>query len=133
MTRSLRLVVLVALASATGLAQAQWQSDLRLTVDPRFSTTSFNGARSLAANGSALHLAWSDDRDGNREIYYKRSLDGGLHWSGDLRLTGNGSASIFPAVATAGPDVHVVWEDHRDGNGEIYYKRSADAGSSWGP
>ena len=127
-----RLLPVLATAVAATAAGAGWQSDLRLTVDPAFSTTSFDGARSLAVSGHVLHVTWSDDRDGNREIYYKRSTDDGAHWGSDVRLTSNAASSIFPAVAASGTDVHVVWEEYRDGNGEIYYKHSADGGSSWG-
>jgi hypothetical protein len=38
-----------------------------------------------------------------------------------------------PSVAVSGSLVHVVWFDHRDNINEIYYKRSTDAGISWGP
>ena len=124
---------LLTLALAVSAAQAQWEGDVRLTSDPRFSTTSFNAARSMTVSGSVLHIAWSDDRDGNREIYYKRSTDDGAHWGGDVRLTQNAATSIFPSIAAAGADVHVVWEEYRDGNAEIYYKRSSDGGATWGP
>ena len=120
-------------AMAAGDTLAQWQADVRLTNHPASSTTSFNAGRSMAASGTVLHVTWSDDRDGNREIYYKRSIDEGEHWSGDVRLTANAATSIFPALAAEGTDVHVVWEEYRNGNAEIYYKHSADGGSSWGP
>src|SRR5262245_13521023 len=126
MSRLLRPFLAMALALAAGAAQAQWEGDLRLTSDPRFSTTSFNAAKTIVASGSALHVAWSDDRDGNREIYYKRSTDDGAHWGADVRLTQNAATSIFPSIAAAGADVHLVWEEYRNGNAEIYYKRSSD-------
>lgn len=121
--------------AAVVLAQ-QWEPDARLTFDPEFSSTSLNNATCLAkgltgAGEEALHLIFFDDRDGNREIYYKRSIDGGASWSSDLRLTNDAAISHFPAVAVAGLVVHVVWEEYRDGNAEIYYKRSTDAGASW--
>ncbi|MEI6576296.1 MAG: T9SS type A sorting domain-containing protein [Bacteroidota bacterium] len=88
---------------------------------------------SIAVNGSGLHVVWEDERQGNSEIYYKGSTDGGAHWGTDIRLTNNGSDSWNPAVSVSGSDVHVVWYDNRDGNWEIYYKHSSDAGVSWGP
>jgi hypothetical protein len=111
--------------------------DVRLTFDSAFSSTPFNNARCLAvgpadADGEILHLIFFDERDGNREIYYKRSTNGGTSWSPDVRLTNNTAISHFPAIAVSGSVVHVVWEEFRDGNAEIYYKRSPDAGVSWG-
>jgi hypothetical protein len=114
------------------IANAQWQPDVRLTNDPAYSFTSDNNAWCVASSGLFVHIVWMDQRDGNREIYYKRSTDGGVSWSADIRLTNNVYGSEFPSVAVSGSVVHVVWTDYRDGNREIYYKRSIDGGASWG-
>ncbi len=66
-----------------------------------------------------------DYRDGNEEIYYKLSTDGGTKWGADIRLTNN-TVRQFPSVAVSGSQINVVWMDYRDGNEEIYYKRSTD-------
>ena len=116
---------------------AQWSADQRLTFHPNFSSTSFNNAKCLAGDPTSsrvevLHLVFFDDRDGNREIYYKRSTDGSTSWGPDIRLTIDPAISHFPAIAVWGGVVHVIWEEYRDGNAEIYYKRSPDAGATWG-
>lgn len=113
-------------------ATAQFQSDLRLTNDPAVSVTYANNAGCIAASGDTLHIVWNDDRDGNYEIYYKRSTDGGASWEGDTRLTNDEAGSLFPCISASGNIVMVVWEDQRDLNYEIYYKRSTDGGASWG-
>src|SRR5262245_39470857 len=105
---------------AASAALAQWQPDVRLTVDPSFSSTTFGNARSIASGGNALYVVWFDDRDGNQEIYFKRSIDGGTNWSEDERLTQDAAISKFPSVAAVGSTVHIVWEEYRDGNAEIY-------------
>jgi hypothetical protein len=108
-----------------------WGTDTPLTSDPN---DSWDACVSLS--GSVLHVTWMDDRDATgplgSEIYYKRSTDGGLSWSPDIRLTNNPSYSGLPCVVASGSDVHVVWEDNRDGNGDVYYKRSTDGGLTWG-
>lgn len=44
------------------------------------------------------------------------------------------SPSQMPEIDAVGNYVHLVWTDYRNGNnGEIYYKRSADWGQTWGP
>jgi hypothetical protein len=115
------------------ISLAQWQADVRLTNDPTLSfTTSYNNARCIASSGDTVHVVWYDNRNGGYEIYYKRSIDGGISWEADSRLTNDVYFSSDPSISISGSVVHVVWDDERDGNDEIYYKRSTDGGSSWG-
>ncbi len=111
-------------------ALAQWQPDLRLTNDPGGSYTAPNNAWGIATDGDVVHVVWYDDRDTNTEIYYKRSTDGGTSWSADVRLSHTTTSSMNPCIAVLGLNVHVVWQDGRDG--EIYYKQSTDGGLTWG-
>jgi hypothetical protein len=104
-----------------------WSADTRLTNAPGDSWE-----LSASLSGSALHVVWYDDRNGNDEIYYKRSIDGGVTWGTDTRLTNDAAYSGFPCVAVSDSAVQVVWEEDRDGLAEIYYKRSADGGITWG-
>jgi hypothetical protein len=74
-----------------------------------------------------------DDRDGNWEIYLKRSDNSGSSWGPDTRLTFDSAYSGFPELCASGSNIHVVWRDERHANSEIYYKNSSDHGASWGP
>ena len=114
-----------------GICRAQWQPDVRLTNNPALSNTSPDNAWCIAASGNVVHVVWYDFRDGNNEIYYKRSTDGGLSWGADTRLTNSAGSSYFPSVTVSGQVVHVVWHVRRDGTDKIYYKRSTDGGISW--
>jgi len=107
---------------------ATWGANIRLT-----DNLSVSENPSIAVCGNNVHLAWHDSRDGNYEIYYKRSTDGGTAWGADTRLTDNLSISKNPSVAVSGNNIHVAWHDERDGNPEIYYKRSTDGGTTWDP
>ena len=129
-TRVAVAVILLFLLVRTAVA---WEPDMRLTNDGGISWTSYTSARCLAAgSGGGLHAVWFDDRDGNYEIYTKRSTDYGTTWEADTRLTNNTADQYHPAVAAAGTMVHVVWWDERNvPNTEIYYKRSTDAGVTW--
>ena len=116
---------------------SQWQSDVRLTNNTQTSYTSFN-ARCVASSGDTVHVVWRDYRDGQSEIYYKRSIDGGTSWGTDTRLT-FGSITFnfyYPSVTVSGSVVHVIWDGNADSsntNYEIYYKRSLDGGVNWSP
>lgn len=127
-----KLLLFAAVMFAANLSRAQWEPDVRLTNDFDSSRTSYNMAWCIAASGDFVHAVWRDTRDGNSEIYYKRSADGGVNWEADERLTNDPASSSSPAIAVSGNVVHVVWNDYRDGNWEIYYKRSTDEGLSWG-
>ncbi len=105
-----------------------WGADTRLTKNPG---RSLSPSPSIAVSGSNVHIVWFDKRDGNFEIYYKRSTDGGITWRTDTRLTNNNADSEYPSIEVTGSVVHIVWHDNRDGNYEIYYKRSTDGGITW--
>jgi hypothetical protein len=100
-----------------------WTANLQLTTNGGFSETPC-----LSSTGQYVHLVWFDDRDGNNEIYYKRSTNAGVTWEPDVRRTINGSSSRYPSVSSQGTFVHIVWEDY---NGEVAYMRSTDAGVTW--
>lgn len=109
-------------------AGAVWSViDTRLTDDPNWSYLP-----SVAVSGSNVHVVWEDDRDGNADVYYKRSTDGGTTWETDFRLTVDPGPQGQPSVAVSGSYVHVVWADYTQmGNSEIYYKHSTDGGTTW--
>ena len=129
-----KIFLFTAALFTANLVNAQWQPDVRLTNDPASSVTTWdNGVHAIATSGDTVHIVWYDNRDGNDEIYYKRSIDGGLTWGTDTRLTNDPAVSWYPSITVTGSYVHVTWCDNRDADQEIYYKRSTDGGNSWGP
>jgi hypothetical protein len=97
---------------------ATWGETIRLT-----NSAGLSHRPSVAIAGNNVHLVWWDDRDGNNEVYYKHSADGGVSWGEDVRLTTAAGDSHFPAVAVSRNFVHVVWLDSRDGSPQVYYLR----------
>ena len=98
-----------------------WGPDVRLTTAPGISARPSLAARE---NGT-LHVVWFDMRDGDMEIYYKESLDEGLTWQPDTRLTRAAGGSELPSVGVSQQAVHVVWVDGREGRPQVYYKRGS--------
>jgi len=85
----------------------------------------------IVVSGPDLHISWEDTRTGPREIYYKHSLDGGQSWGTDTRVSFGQTNAFLACVEAEGAVVHIAWQDERDGNDEIYYKRSTDGGNTW--
>ncbi len=117
------------LAVFPSLINAQWQADVRLTHDTALSLPS--GLKSVGINGDNIHVVWHDNRNGESEIYYKRSTNKGVSWTSDTRLTNAPGYSVRPSIAVYGSVLHVVWESNRDGISEVYYKKSTNNGSTW--
>ncbi len=113
------------------LSYSQWQPEVRLTNDPANSYNSYTGARSIAVSGNYVHTTFTDNRSGNFDVYYKRSIDGGATFEADMQLTFDTLYSHNSAIAVSGSNVYIVWYDGRDGNTELYYKLSNDNGDTW--
>lgn len=84
-----------------------------------------------------IHAAWADSRDSTTplkyEIYYKKKSAAGS-WGSDQRLSfALSSDSLKPYIAvSASGDVHLAYEDDRDGNFEIYYLFKSASAAAWG-
>ncbi len=66
----------------------------------------------------SIYVVWAYQR-----IYFKSSSDRGITWSPDTHLSNGTSWQGHPGIAANRNGVHVVWEDERDRNPEIYYKK----------
>lgn len=105
-----------------------WSALNRLTWT---STESENPALCLDPN-QHVHVVWQDKQSGNFEIYHKKSTDQGNTWSAVHRLTYSGNPSVTPDIDISSEGtVYVVWNDSSSGNGDIYFKKSTDGGSTW--
>lgn len=108
---------------------AQWQSDTRLTNNSGSSIT--NTGKCIVSVNNYLHILWTDNRDGNYEVYYKHSTNAGLNWIPDMRLTGNSGYTYAPSISAEGTNVYISFSDDRTGNFEIYFMKSTNNGLNW--
>src|SRR5262249_43179680 len=104
-------------------AGAGWVPEVRLTTAPGLSHRP-----SVAADGRDVYVAWWDGRDGNNEVYFKRSADGGKTWRPDVRLSHSEGDSVKPSLAVSRDFLHMIWVDSRDGNPQLYYRRASRSG-----
>ena len=114
-------------------ALAQKSPDVRIDTDP--AGTSLSAEPSIATSGTTVHVVWEDWRDGETDVYYSRSTDGGATWlAAEVRLDTDppGQAhSRNPVVVASGTAVYVAWEEWRSGKTDVYFNRSLDGGVTW--
>lgn len=87
----------------------------------------------VATSGSMVFVTLNKELVANNtEVFFRRSIDNGITWETEQQLSNANGRSEDPAIAAQGSYVHLSWNDNRNGPMEIYYRRSADGGSTWG-
>ncbi len=109
------------------LAGVKVGTDVRVTNDPDSSTDP-----AVVWTGSGFGIVWTDDRDGNDEVYFAAVDAAGTKLGGDVRVTNDAASSRSPDVAWTGTEYGVAWSDSRDGNAEIYVVRLDASGAPVG-
>ena len=101
-----------------------WSDDAKLTNNR---VEDLNPSVIQAANGT-VWVAWSSDKTGNDEIFYK-TYDG-ASWSSDTQLPTDQEENQGPSIMQ-GKDgkIWVFWSSRRTGDYEIFYKTYD--GASW--
>jgi hypothetical protein len=106
--------------------------------------TTFNGIKNLsnntgrsdkpqiAAAGDNVYVVWRDNSLKNDDIYFKSSSDNGNSFSTTKDLSATNGSSTDPQIAAAENYVYIIWSDDTTGNGDLYFKSSADNGTSFG-
>lgn len=87
---------------------------------------------SLVWTGSEFGVSWEDNRNGNFEIYFARISNFGNIIGSEVRITFDADGSRFPSLVWALSEFGVSWQEHRDGNWEIYFARISSAGAKIG-
>jgi hypothetical protein len=89
-------------------------------------------------NRGNLYLCWSDERNGDVDVFVSSSSDGGEHWSEAVRVNNDeGHAhQFFPwmAVDAVTGNLYAVFYDRRnytDYNTDVYLASSSDGGKTW--
>lgn len=101
--------------------------DIRIDVgDDAGSNNSFEPR--LGADGNDVYITWFDERNGEgRDVFFNYSDSNGQDWKSVAERVDSDSAgffnSKFPQVAVDGNTAHIVWQDDRETNYDIYYRR----------
>jgi hypothetical protein len=90
----------------------------------------------LALMGDRVALTWSDERDGNYEVYLAvgplAELDGKI-FAHAQRVTTTPGESIGASLAWNGDRLGLAWSNDTVGNYEVYFEPFASDGRSAGP
>ena len=76
----------------------------------------------ICAQEDDVFVAWSDNRLGRWEIFFRFSLDGGLTWQREERVTRSSTDSVQPSIACDGWRVHFVWLESSPTGTQCRYK-----------
>lgn len=81
-----------------------------------------------------VYLTWNSGSSGNQQIFFRRSLNGGVSWDGIQSLSPQGVSASAPVAASAN-NVFVTWRGRLDTPGEfdIFFRNSTDNGTTWSP
>lgn len=65
----------------------------------------------LAWNGRRIGLAWSDDSEGQHEVYFRPFNESGQPLARATRLTDNDTASLIPSIRASGTGFALAWTE----------------------
>jgi hypothetical protein len=104
--------------------------DSKAGFNPDVDTPSNQWHPSLAVDGSALFVAWQDNRLGNNDVFFTTSFDGGATFAPAERVDDTGAGHSEQSRPTLALNrrgskrrCFVVWEDDRNGTSDVYLAR----------
>ncbi len=89
---------------------------------------------SMNFNGAFI-LVWTDERNGDDDIYGQRFDNTGTRKASNFKITdaGGTSAQFYPSVSVDGRGYEfIVWEDERTGSSDIFMQKYTDLGAKIG-
>ena len=85
----------------------------------------------LFVQGENVFAVWTDDTEGNNEIFFTKSKNGGTSFESPLNLSNNNGSSAFPRLVASDSNVYVTWYDYSAGQSDIFFGQSNDTGKSF--
>lgn len=121
-------------ANCGGNMRVVLNGDIRVTEFPTIAIDKTTGP-----NSGNLYVAWNDNRNGDPDILFSRSTDGGITWSAPLKVNNDAATSdqFMPwMTAESNGAVTLIWYDRRlDPTNnrliDVFAARSTDGGLSF--
>lgn len=121
-------------AKSTDGGETWTEPNIRVCND---TTNASQGKPTIAVDSSDnIYVAWEDERNGDLDIYFANSTDGGATWTDpDVRVstdTTNATQKAPTIAAGSTGTVYLAWQDFRHPtHWDIYFANSTDGGSTW--
>ncbi|MEO0087752.1 MAG: sialidase family protein [candidate division WOR-3 bacterium] len=98
-----------------------WQEALDITCSP---------------SGETVYVVWEDNRNCDWDIYFDKSIDGGISFGLDILVNDTngltGIDQVHPSMAIDKKGwIYIVWRDYRDPGKGCYLAKSTDGGNSF--
>lgn len=88
----------------------------------------------VAGNGN-IYVVWEDDREGNWDIFFSRSITNGINWKNNLPVQDNNPTGSYQRDPTLAIDpnnfLYLAYEENRNADWDIYFTKSSDNGDTW--
>jgi hypothetical protein len=84
-----------------------------------------------------IYVVWSEKPglfSGNFEVFFSKSLDGGVTFSPPVNISNNAGDSLTPRIAESDGVLYVVWSDKTGGTSgkyDIRFSKSSNMGDDW--
>jgi S1-C subfamily serine protease len=86
----------------------------------------------IAAFQQNVYIVWTDNSQGNFDIFFTKSTDSGNTFSKPINISNTHGISYFPRIAiNTNKTVYIVWTDNSQGNYNILFAKSTDGGSTF--
>jgi hypothetical protein len=106
-------------------------------VNDTSSPTGGNYSKIAVDTNGNIYVVWADGRNGNLDIYFAKSTDGGATFSPNVRVDDTGALNktqYLPCLALDSQgNIYVAWKDERSGHHDIYFAKSTDGGATFSP
>jgi fibronectin type 3 domain-containing protein len=86
----------------------------------------------IATGANTVYLTWMDYKPDDSRILFAKSTDGGETFGAAVSVSDGTGIALHPRMAVdPNGQIHIVWQDPRDGGFNIYYAFSDDGGSTF--
>ncbi|MGI0040813.1 MAG: sialidase family protein [Nitrosopumilaceae archaeon] len=86
----------------------------------------------IALSGDKIFVVWYDETEYGSDVFFTKSVDGGLTFSNPINLSQTNARSELPQIVASNENVFIVWQDFSQGNGDIFLRESTDSGATFG-